>query len=257
MPCPPASGPAATAWTMPPISRSSPSWAVDVSDRPLQQPLPVGQPPSTCTRTPTGCFPPSAPNPLGKQMLPVSFRVHPGWLQLLIPGPKETIHIKPGIQFCAAVPVPPSLSAPAPNSWHVCPHTCRDSSPKTVRPDPIPPLQTFQKAATTRGERVRFPWDVPSLVLSSLCPGASQAEEREQSTGGYHRVNLVIARLSRHDLDRGSLSCCTVVNPGPRAMQVAELRHSSPGSHGHHGLEGTALPGGGGDGDAFPAAACQ
>lgn len=100
---------------------------------------------------------------------------------------------------------------------------------------------------------MRFPRDVPSSVLSSLCPGASQAEEREQSTGGYHRVNLVIARLSRHDLDKGSLSCYTVVNPEPRAMQVAELRHSSPGSHGHHGPEGTAL----GGGDAFPAAACQ
>lgn len=93
---------------------------------------------------------------------------------------------------------------------------------------------------------MRFPRDVPSSVLSSLCPGASQAEEREQSTGGYHRVNLVIARLSRHDLDKGSLSCYTVVNPGPGVMQVAELRHSSQGSHGHRGPEGTALRGVGG-----------
>lgn len=57
--------------------------------------------------------------PIWEQMLPIFFCVHPGWLQLLMPGPKETVHIKPGTQFRAAVLAPPSPGALAPNSWHV------------------------------------------------------------------------------------------------------------------------------------------
>lgn len=82
-------------------------------------------------------------------MLPVSFHVHPGWLQLLIPSSKETIHIKPEIQFYASVPVPLTLGALAPNSWPVYPHTCRDLSPKPMWPDPVPRLHPTHGAPTT------------------------------------------------------------------------------------------------------------
>lgn len=92
-------------------------------------------------------------------------------------------------------------------------------------------------------------------MLSSLCPGACQAEEREQSTGSYHCVNLVIDRLLWCDFDKGSLSHYMAVNLWTWAMRAAELRHSSPRSHGHHGPEGT-VPGGIG-GNALPTAACQ
>lgn len=83
-------------------------------------------------RDPSGLFSTlHTPNLFRKQMLPVSFHVHPGRLQLLIPGSKETIHIKPEIQFHASVPVPLTWE-----HWLLTPGICIPTHVGTSAPNP-------------------------------------------------------------------------------------------------------------------------
>lgn len=60
-----------------------------------------------------------------KQMLPISFPVHPGWICVLVAGPKEATCIKPRMQPRAAASMPLPPGAAAPNSQHMHPHIFR------------------------------------------------------------------------------------------------------------------------------------